>query len=160
SHSEQFEIEYKYLRRANWAGTLRVLYYQNFANMGNYQEAINMFLSGAVTQPDITLSRRPGTSKYGFGLNVIQQLSLFRAFGRGGWNDGRHESFAYTEVDNTFEIGADLVGLWWKRPVDKVGIAFVTNGISDVHQEYLRLGGHGFILGDAITCDFGTPVCL
>src|SRR5262249_36468686 len=157
----QFEVELKYLRRLNWLGTLRTLYYQNFANMGDYQTAINMFQSGAVAQPDITLSRSPGTSKFGFGLNLIQQLfGVARVLSRGGWNDGRHESFAFTEVGNTFEFGADLAGLWWRRPIDRVGLAFVTNGLSDVHREYLRLGGHGFLLGDAITCSFGTPTCL
>jgi hypothetical protein len=159
SHSEQFELELKYLRRANWSGTLRSLYYQNFANMGDYQAAIDAFRANPVTNPDVTATRKPGTTKFGFGFNLIQQLGgVARAFARGGWNDGRHETFAYTEVDDTFELGADLIGMWWHRPVDKVGIAFVTNGISAVHQQYLRLGGHGFILGDA--CAFTSPTCL
>jgi len=68
------------------------------------------------------------------------------------------ESFAYTEVDDTFEIGGDVDGRWWRRPIDKVGLAFVTNGISAVHREYLRLGGHGFLLGDA--CAFGAATCM
>jgi carbohydrate-selective porin OprB len=32
--------------------------------------------------------------------------------------------------------------------VDKVGLAFASNGISRDHALYLRLGGHGFLLGD------------
>jgi hypothetical protein len=159
SHSEQLEVEIKYSRRARWAGTLRVLYYQNFANMGSYREAINAFDAGTDVAPDVTLHRHPANTKFGFGLNVIQELGgIARAFARGGWNDGRHESFAYTEVDDTFEIGADLAGGLWRRPFDKIGLAFVTNGLSDLHREYLRLGGHGFILGDA--CDFSLPSCV
>ena len=69
--------------------------------------------------------------KYGFGINLEQQLSRdFRVFARGGWNDGRHESFAYTEVDQTFVLGGDYRGDRWHRDHDKVGLAFVTNGIS------------------------------
>jgi hypothetical protein len=35
----------------------------------------------------------------GFGLNAIQQLGgMARVFARGGWNDGRHESFTCTEA--------------------------------------------------------------
>jgi len=159
SHSEQFELELKYLRRPNWAGTLRSLYYQNFANMGDYRTAINTYLADPVTNPDITLSRRPGTTKFGFGFNLIQQLAGdIRLFARGGWNDGRHESFAYTEVDDTFELGGDVRGDYWRRPFDKIGLAFVTNGISDLHREYLRLGGHGFLLGDA--CAFTAATCV
>jgi len=48
----------------------------------------------------------------------------------------------------TAELCADYVGRKWKRSLDKVGLAFVSNGISKDHQEYLRLGGLGFLLGD------------
>ncbi|MBW8749314.1 MAG: carbohydrate porin, partial [Acidobacteria bacterium] len=33
-------------------------------------------------------------------------------------------------------------------PRDKVGVAFVTNGIKQDHQNYLKHGGLGFLLGD------------
>jgi carbohydrate-selective porin OprB len=36
----------------------------------------------------------------------------------------------------------------WGRPEDKVGLAFMSNGISRDHQLYLQLGGSGFLLGD------------
>ncbi len=65
-----------------------------------------------------------------------------------GWNDGTNESFAYTEIDRTAEIGSDFRGTPWRRPLDKAGAAFVVNGISGDHRRYLALGGLGFILGD------------
>ena len=34
------------------------------------------------------------------------------------------------------------------RPADKIGIAFVSDAISKDRWTYLKLGGHGFILGD------------
>ncbi|MGB2834611.1 MAG: carbohydrate porin, partial [Candidatus Sulfotelmatobacter sp.] len=34
------------------------------------------------------------------------------------------------------------------RRNDRAGVAFVTNGIVSAHQQYLALGGLGFILGD------------
>ena len=87
--------------------------------------------------------------KYGFGLNAEQELSAtLRVFGRLGWNDGKTESFAYTEIDRSAELGADLRGNLWKRTQDKIGAAFVINGIGNEHQRYLALGGLGFILGD------------
>jgi carbohydrate-selective porin OprB len=149
SHSENFELEIKYSRRPGWSGTLRALAYVNHANMGDYQTAIDAFRNGVDVTPDITLHRRQGNYKYGFGLNLIQELGgVARLFARGGANDGHAESFAYTEVDDTFEIGFDLGGGPWRRRQDKIGLAFVTNGISGAHREYLKLGGHGFILGD------------
>jgi carbohydrate-selective porin OprB len=69
-------------------------------------------------------------------------------FGRWGWNEGEHESYAYTEVDATDEIGLGASGKKWGRRFDRAGLAVVTNGISRDHQEYLALGGDGFLLGD------------
>lgn len=56
--------------------------------------------------------------------------------------------FAFTEVDETVEFGADLTGNAWHRAQDKIGAVFVTNGISADHQHYLALGGIGFLVGD------------
>jgi hypothetical protein len=151
---ENLELEIKYSRRDDWAGTLRVLGFLNHAAMGSYSQAIADAQANG-TIPDVTLSRQKGRLKGGFGLNEIQELGpLVRAFARIGWNDGRNESFAYTEVDNTFELGGDLRGSPWRRPDDRLGLAFVSNGISSLHAEYLRLGGVGFLLGDG-NLDYG-----
>jgi hypothetical protein len=130
-------------------GAIRLLGYVNHANMGNYREAIDDFLEGMTARPNIVDTREQGRLKYGFGVNVEQELtSQIGVFARFGWNDGRNESFAYTEVDQTVEVGTWLRGEKWRRKLDKVGFVFTTNGISKDHQEYLRLGGVGFLLGD------------
>jgi carbohydrate-selective porin OprB len=117
--------------------------------MGDYAEAIAAFKKGIDPTPNIEAHRHQGTLKYGFGLNVEQQLPAnFRAFLRAGWNEGQHESFAYTEVNNTVSFGFDVNGKNWHRDLDKIGSAFVSNGLSSLHAEYLRLGGLGFLLGD------------
>ncbi len=51
-------------------------------------------------------------------------------------------------MDETFLAGAFANGQRWSRKFDRAGIAFVSNGISRDHQEYLALGGDGFLLGD------------
>jgi carbohydrate-selective porin OprB len=123
----------------------------NHANMGDYREAVDLFLAGKTPRPIIEDTRQEGRVKYGFGINLEQQLSPnLRAFGRFGWNEGRHESFAYTEVDQTFSFGADYAAGRWHRQHDKIGLAFVSNAISGDHQEYLKLGGLGFLLGDGM----------
>jgi high affinity Mn2+ porin len=148
ARGDNLELEIKYSRRPAWAGTARLLGYINHANMGNYDEAIAAG-AAAGTTPNITAVRRQGRLKRGFGINLFQEAGpLVRLFARFGWNDGQNESFAYTEVDNTVEIGGDLLGVKWHRPTDRTGLAFVTNGISGPHAEYLRRGGLGFILGD------------
>lgn len=128
---------------------IRLLTYLNQANMGNYRQAIAAFRAGKTTTPDITGTRRQGRHRYGFGLNFEQELtSDIGIFGRLGWSDGRNESFAYTEDDRTLELGAFTTGARWHRPNDRTGAAFVANGIVVAHQQYLALGGLGFLLGD------------
>jgi hypothetical protein len=130
-------------------GTVRVLSYVNHAHMGLYREAVDAYLAGIDKTPDIKLHEKFGAVKYGFGLNAEQELTgNLRLFTRLGWNEGQHESFAYTEVDQTMEFGGDYSGRGWSRPNDKAGLTFVTNAIKRDHQEYLKLGGLGFLLGD------------
>jgi high affinity Mn2+ porin len=130
-------------------GVIRALSYVNHAHMGLYRAANQAYFKGIDATPDITKHETYGAVKYGFGLNAEQELTGdLRVFGRFGWNEGQHESFAYTEVDQTFEVGGDLAGRRWGRASDKVGVAFVSNAIKRDHQEYLKLGGMGFLLGD------------
>ncbi len=149
ARSENLEIEFHPHVISDKPAQVRLLSYVNHANMGDYREAIDLFLQGKTPAPDMVATREQGRIKYGFGVNLEQQVwGSLRAFGRFGWNSGTHESFAYTEVDQTFELGADYAGGTWHRPYDKAGLAIVTNGISGDHREYLKLGGLGFLLGD------------
>lgn len=130
-------------------GAIRFLSYLNTADMGNYEQAITDYREGLTPTPDITFTRRQGRHKYGFGLNLEQQITpSIGVFGRLGWSDGHNESFAYTEVDRTAEAGAFSTGSLWHRLNDRAGAVFVANGIVKAHQEYLALGGLGFLLGD------------
>ena len=140
------------LKRGLWGkrpGAIRVLSFTNYGDMGSYREAINAYLDHQNPVPDVTLHRHQGTVKYGFAGNTEQQITgELRGFARFGWNEGRHESFAYTEVDQSASAGADYGGVRWGRGLDKIGVAFVSNAISKDHQTYLRDGGVGFLLGD------------
>jgi carbohydrate-selective porin OprB len=117
--------------------------------MGLYRDANKAFLDGQDAKPDIVAHRQFGAVKYGFALNAEQELTRdLRLFTRFGWNEGQHESFAYTEVDQTISFGGDYSGRGWARPFDKLGVVFVSNAIKKDHQTYLKLGGLGFLLGD------------
>ncbi|HEY2039709.1 MAG TPA: carbohydrate porin [Edaphobacter sp.] len=134
---------------ADRKGTIRVLSFVNHAHMGRYRDAVNAYLSGQDPKPDIAAHAKFNAVKYGFALNAEQEItSNLRTFLRVGWNEGQHESYAYTEVDQTFEFGSDYSGRRWSRPYDKLGVAFVSNAIKADHQAYLKLGGLGFLLGD------------
>ncbi|HKT45988.1 MAG TPA: carbohydrate porin, partial [Candidatus Acidoferrales bacterium] len=149
ARAENMEVELRGTIIRRQQGTVRFLTFVNHANMGLYREAIENFLSGRTPTPDITAHPLQTTVKYGFTVNFEQPLTAwFGVFGRWGWNEGRHESFAYTEVDQTNLIGMGFNGSGWHRQFDRAGAAFVSNGISRDHQQYLALGGLGFLLGD------------
>jgi high affinity Mn2+ porin len=139
---------------ADRKGTVRLLGFVNHANMGDYRAQNNIALfersiGQTTATPSITQHAEQVTMKYGIGLNFEQELTQdLRVFGRFGWNEGQHESYAYTEVDQTFELGGDISGAHWGRTNDKVGLVGISNAIKRDHQQYLALGGLGFILGD------------
>jgi hypothetical protein len=147
SHNGEFELRHSFITMRK--GVTRLLFYANRAHMGSYREAVDAFLSGNDKTPNILLHEHFSALKYGFGYNAEQELTEnLRVFGRFGYNDGKTESFAYTEVDQTMETGADYAGARWHRPEDKIGLAVVSNAIKADHQNYLKLGGLGFLLGD------------
>jgi hypothetical protein len=145
ARGENVELEL----RPTPAFTLRLLGYANHADMGSYTEAIAAFRAGQGATPDIEAHRRQGRIKYGVGVNADHTMpNGVRLFARTGWNSGDSESFAYTEVNNSVAIGGDVAGGHWHRPLDRVGVALVSNGLSAPHRDYLALGGLGFLLGD------------
>ena len=148
-HAENYEYELRHGVIPKKAGVVRLLAYTNYANMGVYRDANTQFAQGIVKVPDITNHPWHVTRKYGFGINVEQDLTRnFTAYARWGWDNGRTESFAYTEIDSTFNQGIGAKGALWHRKQDRAGIAFVSNGIKKDHQVYLADGGQGFLLGD------------
>ena len=148
-HAENYEFEWRRGLIQKKGGAVRLLGYTNYANMGIYSQAIANFKAGLTPTPDITDHPWHVTRKYGFGINLEQNLTHYlTAFGRFGWDNGKTESFAYTEDDQTFDFGLGAAGAWWHRKQDRAGIAFVTNAIKKDHQIYLADGGLGFLLGD------------
>jgi len=130
------------------AGHMRLLAYHNQANMGIYKEAI-LHASQTGGVPVIVADDKIGRTKTGLGLNIDQQLTdNLGAFMRAGWNDGKTESWAFTEADRTLSLGISLAGGKWKRKDDVLGAALVLNGLSGDHRNYLAAGGMGFQLGD------------
>ena len=101
------------------------------------------------TIPILDSSRAFGHTKYGFGINVEHTISRnIGLFLRGSWNDGHNETFVFTEIDRALSLGISLSGLLWKMKDDNLGLAFLVNGLSADHKNFLKAGGYGFIIGD------------
>ncbi|MGA6983336.1 MAG: carbohydrate porin [Candidatus Sulfotelmatobacter sp.] len=152
-HAENYEYELRRGMIPKKKGVIRLLTYTNYANMGIYRDAVVQFEDHTSPFPETVpqIANHPWhiTRKYGFGANLEQNLSRYvAAFARFGWDNGKTESFAYTEVDQTFVEGVGANGEWWHRKFDRAGVAFVSNAIKKDHQNYLADGGLGFLLGD------------
>ena len=129
---------------------IRLLGYMNHARMGSYADALAIARATGTT-PDIVANDRPGRSKEGWGINLEQPLAdggETGAFARLGWNDGKNESFVFTEVDRHASAGVQVSGARWGRADDRFGIGAVEQGIAQAHRDYLADGGLGFLLGD------------
>jgi hypothetical protein len=149
AHSENVEYELRRGLLPKKGGTIRLLGFVNHANMGIYRDAVAAYLVGETKTPDITAHPWNTTAKYGFGLNLEQSLTRnVKAFARYGWNNGKTQSFVYTEIDSTVSTGVGVSGNQWHRAKDRAGVAFSSNAISRDHQNYLADGGLGFIIGD------------
>src|ERR1700745_2282783 len=128
ARGENLELELHPKIIAQKLTQVRLLSYLNHANMGDYREAVDLFLARKTPTPDVVAARQEGRVKYGFGINLEQQVSAhMRAFGRFGWNEGRHESFAYTEVNQTVSFGAVYTGDHWNSSDHNDVLAFDSN---------------------------------
>jgi hypothetical protein len=145
-YGDVVELE-RALRFGERRGSFRLLAFRNRMVSGSFRDALDLAAQTGST-PDVAAVRRE-QSKHGFGAGL--QLELTRDLGayvRAGWNDGRTETFAFTEIDRSLAAGLLLKGTEWKRPEDSIGFAGYLNGISQAHRDYLAAGGQGFFLGD------------
>ena len=145
-------------------GAVRLLAYDDRANMGSYKAAVALandpatlaiwgtpakFLASANGVTGGIDSTHALRNTWGFGLNVDQEITRnIGAFSRIGWNDGQNEGFEFTDTNWTATFGTSIKGEMWKQSDDVIGAAFITSGISKANQAYLAAGGIGILTGD------------
>jgi high affinity Mn2+ porin len=134
-------------------GTVRLLGFYNTSRAPGYKDAIAKAAMGDSSSADVISGAvqgdRFGGRKFGWGISLNQDIAEnIGGFFRASWNDGKTATWAFTEIDKSISSGLHFNGRMWKRPNDHFGAAFVINGLSRDHRDYLRAGLHGFILGD------------
>ena len=144
ANTETIEYEKRYSINGQ-KGAFRVLGFMNNGKMGDY----NLAIAQNPTAPVVDTTQHYGRHKYGFGLNTEQNITNdLGVFAKASWNDGHTETWYFTEIDRSVSFGGVLKGTSWKRKNDEIGLAFVGNGISKPHRNYLAAGGYGFLIGD------------
>ncbi|MDB5135558.1 MAG: high affinity Mn2+ porin [Mucilaginibacter sp.] len=144
ANTQTLEFEKRYTLSGQ-KGTFRLLAFTNNGKFGNYKLAIAQNPSA----PKVDSTQAYGRHKYGFGISADQYLTKdFGVFAKASYNDGHTETWFFTEIDRSLSFGAVLKGTSWKRGDDELGLAFIANGLSADHSDYLAAGGYGFLIGD------------
>lgn len=146
-YGDQLEITHKH-EISGMSGALRFLAFQNRGVMATYQDAIALG-QATNTTPNIFSVRTGEQTKHGYALNWEQAVTPnLGAFARWSWNDGKTETQAFTDINQSFSGGMTLKGESWGRANDVLGLGFANNGLSADAVAYLAQGGATMFLGD------------
>lgn len=87
--------------------------------------------------------------KYGFGVDadiaINENLALFARY---SWNDGKSESWGYTQCDGSLNAGLYYKFGRFRRSDDGIGLCGSYNILSKDHRNFMKNGGSGFMIGD------------
>jgi len=156
-NTAEFEKKFKI---KNHPGNLRLLGFANFSAAPSYTNATNALKKGDSSLVPVIEGQVPGVMygalKYGFGVSFNQELTnSIGIFARASWNNGQTATWAFTPIDHSASLGIHITGDVIKRHDDTFGFAFVANGASVAHRDYLNAGGYDFMLGDGKLPHYG-----
>jgi high affinity Mn2+ porin len=160
--------------KADQSNIIKLMVFANHGRMASYADATRSLLadtsaanrevvgsptslndsSSHLVSPALDRLRGKGGPYYGkWGVVLGWEMTIAKKnmiFARASWNDGHHETWMYTEIDESFCAGTFLACDLIKRPDDKFRFAVAVNGLSKDHAAYLKAGGYGFIIGDGL----------
>ena len=135
-------------------GQLKLLWFVNRGRMGSYSDAVN--LAAATGQSADVSAVRSFRNKTGYVLNLAQELpGGVGVFARYSKNDGKSESFDFTDINQSISLGVSVAGHSWGRPDDHFGLAGAINGLSNSARAYFAAGGTGLLIGDGQLPHYG-----
>jgi high affinity Mn2+ porin len=131
-------------------GKFRVGVFGNRGNTASYRETVALAaLDPMLDIDDVKIANRRERSKYGFYINLEQQLATdVGFFARASWNDGRNEILSFTDIDRSVSAGLSIKGSHWNRPADTWAVGGAVNGLSQAHRDFLAAGATGLLIGD------------
>lgn len=144
-YGDQIELSRDY-EALGGSGTVRALAFHSKAVMASYGDALRG-ADGHV--PTLDAVRDHEHDKWGVGAGFEHKLRPdMSIFARALRADGRTETYAFTEADQSASIGMRMSGTRWSRERDTAGVAVAVSGLSLPHRRYLEQGGQTFFLGD------------
>jgi high affinity Mn2+ porin len=128
-------------------GRVLVTAFDSRARMGLLDQAIAL-AEATGTRPN-PANVRKFRSRLGVSLGLEQPLSPdLGVFARVGKAAGNVETYEFSDIDRSVEVGAAIDGRRWHRPGDTIGVVAIDNGISAEREQYLNAGGLGILVGD------------
>lgn len=134
---------------AGQAGKVKILGFETRAKLATFSQLAAFYAAN----PDDTIEQaevvRHLRNKFGGEINLEQAITAdLAAFMRASFNDGRTESYEFTDITRSISTGLTLAGTSWNRPDDSIGIVAIINNTSHVLKEYLAAGYYGILIGD------------
>ena len=160
-YGDQVEVEHDH-KLGGRAGVVRLLAYRNHVDTGRFDDAISAYESDPrknatacadygsqnATAPGLCWVRKTNV-KLGIGVSIEQHVTDdVGVFFRGMYSDGDTEVDAFNPADRSVALGVLAKGAPWHRPFDAAGIGGGMSWISDVHAQYLAMGGVDGFVGD------------
>lgn len=148
-YGDQVELERSH-HLGGQPGKVRVLGWRNRAVLASFDDATAYLQAHPGGDPQAFFNVRNGEKiKYGLGLNLEQAINDNAGFFfRGMKTDGRTETYAFTEVDNSLSTGVLVKGKSWGRANDAFGLSLAQNTLSADRRRFLAAGGVSFFIGD------------
>ncbi len=140
------EIEKRY-ELFGQTGRVLVTAFDSRARMGLLDQAIALAEATGTTPNPANV--REYRSRLGVSLDLEQPFSPdLGVFARVGKAAGNVETYEFSDIDRSVEVGGAIDGRRWHRPGDTIGVAAIDNGISAEREQYLNAGGLGILVGD------------
>ncbi len=130
---------------------IKLLGFMTRAKLGTFSELEQFYTENPEDAGNIITAElaRHLRNKFGGEINLEQPITAdLGAFLRASLNDGRTESYDFTDITRSVSGGLSLAGTAWGRKDDTVGTAFVVNNISHALKDYLADGDLGILIGD------------
>ena len=111
--------------------------------------------STAPSAPPTSKRRGPIAYKYGFGLNIEQEIiKNVGVFARLGWSDGQTEAWVFADVDRTATLGVSIKGESWVARTIRSAWRESSTASRGCTSEFFAAGGTGILAGDG-TLSYG-----
>lgn len=148
-YGDQIEVERNHTVN-ELPGKVSLLAYRNKMVLARFEDATNFVIQNhAQGTQAINVVRTNAQYKTGFGVNAEQAInSAMGVYMRAFQSDGKTETMAFAEADNSIAIGMSLNGNAWGRSRDTVGASLMRNGLSNARRQYLEAGGISYFIGD------------